>query len=61
MHLAEFSWQPYMKIFLFVLAATVLEATGDAVIRIALNHPSLVMRIGLMFIGAVALTFYGTS
>ena len=50
-----------MKIFLFVLAATVLEATGDAVVRIALHHPSLPMRIGLFLIGGVLLTLYGTS
>jgi hypothetical protein len=30
-----------MKIFLFVLAATVLEAAGDAIVRIALNYRSV--------------------
>jgi small multidrug resistance family-3 protein len=50
-----------MKIFLFVLAATVFEASGDAVVRIALHHPSLPVRIGLFLLGAVLLTFYGTS
>jgi hypothetical protein len=30
-----------MKIFLFVLLATILEASGDAIVRIALHHPSL--------------------
>ena len=39
-----------MKTFLFVLLATVLEATGDAVVRIA-----------LFLGGAAALTLYGTS
>jgi hypothetical protein len=50
-----------MKIFLFVLAATMLEAAGDAIIRIALHHPSLSARIGLFFVGSVLLALYGTS
>lgn len=50
-----------MKIFLFVLVATVFEATGDAIVRLALHHPSLPARIGLFLIGAVLLTLYGTS
>lgn len=50
-----------MKIFLFVFAATVFEAVGDAVVRIALNHPSLPVRIGLFVIGGTLLTLYGTS
>ena len=50
-----------MKIFLFVLCATVLEATGDAIIRIALHHPSSLARIGLFLLGAICLTLYGTS
>lgn len=50
-----------MKIFLFVLLATVLEATGDAVIRIALHNNDLATRLGLFLAGAVALTLYGTS
>jgi hypothetical protein len=50
-----------MRIFLFVLAATALEATGDTVLRMALHHPSMRMRIGLFLIGAALLTLYGTS
>ena len=50
-----------MKVFLFVLMATILEATGDAVVRVALHHNSLAARIGLFAIGAVLLTLYGTS
>lgn len=50
-----------MKIFLFVLMATILEATGDAVVRVALHQNSILARIGLFGIGAVALTLYGTS
>ena len=50
-----------MKIFLFVLAATVLEAAGDAIVRIALHHPSSVARISLFLIGFTLLGLYGTS
>ena len=50
-----------MKVFLFVLAATVLEATGDSVVRIALHHASWSVRIGLFALGALLLTLYGTS
>jgi len=50
-----------MKIFLFVLMATVLEATGDAILRIALQHDSGAVRIGLYVCGGVLLTLYGTS
>lgn len=50
-----------MKVFLFILAATVLEATGDSVVRIALHHASRSVRIGLFALGALLLTLYGTS
>lgn len=50
-----------MNIFMFVLVATILEATGDAVIRVALHHSSLPARIGLFLLGAILLALYGTS
>jgi hypothetical protein len=50
-----------MKVFLFVLAATILEASGDAIVRIALHHPSPPARIGLFLAGAILLALYGTS
>ena len=50
-----------MRIFLFVLAATIFESTGDAVIRIAIHHASLAARIGFFLIGGILLTLYGTS
>lgn len=50
-----------MKIFIFVLLATVLEASGDAIVRIALQHNSWPVRVALFFIGAALLTLYGTS
>ena len=50
-----------MRVFLFVLAATILEASGDAIVRIALHHSSMYARIGLYLLGAVLLALYGTS
>jgi small multidrug resistance family-3 protein len=50
-----------MKVFLFVLAATILEASGDAIVRVALHHPSTLARTGLFLLGAVLLALYGTS
>ena len=50
-----------MKIFLFVFVATVLEAAGDAIVRIALRYPTLSVRIGLFLLGYLLLGFYGTS
>ena len=50
-----------MRIFLFVLVATICEAFGDAIVRIAIHHPSLSTRVALFLLGAVLLTLYGTS
>jgi hypothetical protein len=50
-----------MKVFLFVLAATVFEAFGDATVRIALHHPSPSARIGFFLAGSLLLALYGTS
>jgi len=50
-----------MRVFLFVLAATVFEASGDATVRIALYHPSLSARIALFVAGTALLALYGTS
>jgi multidrug transporter EmrE-like cation transporter len=50
-----------MKVFLFVLMATVFEAVGDAVVRSALHHDSARARIGLFLVGTVCLALYGTS
>ena len=41
--------------------ATIFEAFGDAVVRVALNHSSILPRIGIYLIGGVLLTLYGTS
>jgi|SRR6516162_4183441 small multidrug resistance family-3 protein len=50
-----------MKIFLFVLAATVFEAAGDAIVRIALHQQYLFARIGFFLLGYTLLALYGTS
>jgi hypothetical protein len=50
-----------MQIFLYVLAATIFEALGDAVVRIALHRVSMPARTGLFLLGAALLTSYGTS
>jgi hypothetical protein len=50
-----------MKVFLFVLLATILEASGDSVLRIALSQNSLPIRIALFACGGILLTLYGTS
>lgn len=50
-----------MKVFLFVIFATVVESVGDAVIRTALHSHSTPARIGLYILGAALLTSYGTS
>ena len=50
-----------MRVFFFVLVATVFEATGDAVVRVALTHPSLPGRVGLFALGTLLLVLYGTS
>lgn len=52
-----------MKVLIFVFVATVLEATGDAVVRVALRQPvlSLAVRIAIFLMGAALLTLYGTS
>jgi drug/metabolite transporter (DMT)-like permease len=49
-----------MKMLAYVVAATMFEAVGDAVMRIALRHPySLPGRIALFALASVLLTMYG--
>lgn len=50
-----------MKVFLFVLMATIFEAVGDAVIRIAIAAPRPYTRIGFYLLGTALLALYGTS
>jgi hypothetical protein len=50
-----------MKVFLFVLLATIAEAVGDSVIRVSLQSQTLSARIALFVLGGLLLTLYGTS
>lgn len=50
-----------LVIFLFLVVATTLEATGDAVIRMGLAQPILLTKIALLGGGAVLLFGYGVS
>jgi len=51
-----------LQVIGFLIAATVLEASGDATIRIALHGYSGMApaRVGLFLVGAVLLFSYGT-
>src|ERR1700686_2782370 len=49
-----------MKILAYVVAATIFEAVGDAVMRVALRAPyALPGRIGLFALASLLLTMYG--
>lgn len=50
-----------MTIFLFILLATVLEVTGDAIIRTSIYNHTGIARVGLMLVGTVLLFGYGFS
>ena len=52
-----------LQVIAFLIAATVLEVSGDAVIRLALHdHEGAgALRIGLFVLGAALLFGYGTS
>lgn len=50
-----------MKVLAFIVAATIFEALGDALMRIALRYHVLPQRVAL-FVGAAALlVLYGAS
>lgn len=46
-------------IFVFLIAATTLEACGDAMVRLGLNQARLPLRATFFLIGAVLLFGYG--
>ncbi len=48
-------------IFGFLIVATTLEATGDAIVRIGLQQGVVPARLGLFAVGAVLLFGYGLS
>jgi hypothetical protein len=45
----------------FLLIATTLEVSGDAVVRLAIYDQAGRMRLTLVFVGAILLLGYGTS
>ncbi len=45
----------------FLILATTLEVSGDALVRIALHHPGGAMRIGIFLAGAALLFGYGVG
>lgn len=47
--------------YLLLLLAAVLEASGDALVRLGLHSPSLESRIGLFAAGAAVLFAYGVA
>src|SRR5215469_11643799 len=53
---------PVLQAIAFLVAATVLETCGDAIVRVALyGHPGLTAtRVGLFVLGAGLLFGYGT-
>lgn len=49
-----------MKILAYVVAATIFEAVGDAVMRVALRAPyALASRVGLFALASFLLALYG--
>lgn len=52
-----------MRVFVFVLLATVLESFGDSVLRVALlnTNATMALRFALFILGGALLTAYGTS
>lgn len=49
-----------MKVLAFVVAATIFEAVGDAIMRIALRAPmALPGRVGLFTLASLLLALYG--
>jgi small multidrug resistance family-3 protein len=53
------SWQTLPPL-VFLIVATVLEATGDAIVRKALYEHAGAARLGLFLAGAALLLSYGT-
>jgi hypothetical protein len=47
--------------WIFLLVATTLEVSGDAVIRLAIYNHAGIARFALMLIGAVLLVGYGSA
>lgn len=50
-----------MKVLAFIIAATIFEAVGDALMRIALHYHVMPARLGLFASATVLLALYGAS
>jgi hypothetical protein len=51
----------HLPVWAFLLIATTLEVSGDAVVRIAIFNHAGIARIGLMLAGATLLLGYGSA
>jgi hypothetical protein len=51
----------YVKIVLFLIAATSLETFGDAIVRLGIGQTAWLPRSGLFLAGAILLFGYGLS
>ena len=49
-----------MPIFVLLIIATILEVSGDAIIRVAIYNHAGPIRIGIFLVGALLLFGYGT-
>jgi hypothetical protein len=49
----------YLIVWAFLIAATTLEASGDALVRKGLFHPAGIAQVGLFVSGAALLFGYG--
>lgn len=49
----------FLIVWAFLIAATTLEASGDALVRKGLVNPAVITKIGLFFLGAALLFGYG--
>lgn len=50
-----------LKVFLFVLMATIFESVGDAVVRVAITSSVIPTRVALFGVGFLLLSLYGTA
>lgn len=50
-----------MKVLAFIIAATIFEAVGDAVMRIAIHYHVMPARLGLFALASVLLALYGAA
>lgn len=55
------NFSPHLSAFAFLLVATTLEVSGDAVVRMAIYNHVGIVRFALMFAGAALLFGYGFS